>query len=403
MKPFVLLFVLLACLCAAYAQTITQAEWFIRIDPGAGLGNPITVGTPDDSVTLSFTVPTGGLSPGLYRVFVRCRSNSGVWGAPSPRLLTIAPGSGVARLVTAVEYWFDSNAPTFLDVTDDDSITFNQMLSTASLSLGLHKFFLRCRDDLGWWGAPHVALLPVSDSISAVTRLITEVEYWVDGNPPTLVDVEDLAQLSISELVGTSSLTVGLHNVYMRCRDDLGRWGAVERRSLIVTSPFGTSQPRELTAAEFFVNVDPGEGNGVSIPLPQDGTWDEGEETVQTVVTGLPLGLHQVGIRVQDDAGRWSKPVLDSLIVGPILTIRTSGNDVILDWLSGSGADAFHIYRSSTPAGSFAEIDSTTAQTYTDFGIITSNPKSFYQVTFSPRTLSNFRLPNGNSIKKMTQ
>ena len=403
MKPFVLPLVLLVCLCTAYAQTITQAEWFVGTDPGPGLGNPITVSTPDDSVNLSFTIPTGSLSPGLYLAFVRCRSNSGVWGAPSPRLLIIALGSGVARLVTAVEYWFDSNAPTFLDVTDDDSVTFNQILSTASLNPGLHRFYLRCRDDLGRWGAPHVALLVVTGATPPETRLITVIEYWVDNNPPTLLDVTDLAQVNISELVGTSSLAVGLHYVYMRCRDDLGRWGAAERRPLIVTSPFGISESRELTAAEFFVNVDPGPGNGVSIPLPQDGTWDEGEETVQTVITGIPIGLHQVGIRVQDDAGRWSQPMLDSLIVGPVLTVRTSGNDVILDWLSGSGVEAFHIYRASTPTGSFTEIDSTTAQSYTDYGIISTNDRSFYQVTFSPRTMSNFRLPNRNSANKMKQ
>ncbi|MFH1010591.1 MAG: hypothetical protein V1784_05090 [bacterium] len=473
MKQFVLLVALLACVCAACAQTITQAEWFVGTDPGQGLANPITVSTPDDSVNLSFTVPTGSLSPGLYRVFVRCRSNGGVWGAPSPRLLTIVPGSGVARLVTAVEYWFDSGAPTFLDVTDDDSVTFNQilstaslnpglhrfylrcrddlgrwgaahvallvvfgttppvarlvtaveywfdsnaptlldvtdddsvsfdqMLSTASLSPGLHKFFLRCRDDLGRWGSPHIALLVVSDSISAVTRLITAIEYWVDSNAPTFVDVADSAQVNISELVGTSSLDVGLHYVHMRCRDDLGRWGAAERRPLIVTSPFVTSEPRELTAAEFFVNVDPGPGNGVSIPLPQDSLWDEGEETAETVITGIPIGLHRVGIRFRDDLGRWSQPVLDSLIVGPVVTVRPSGNDLILDWLSGSGVDEFYIYRAAIPTGPFAVIDSTAAQTYTDVGITATQAKMFYRVTFSAGALSSFRLPEATPARE---
>jgi len=400
MKPFVLPLILLVCLCAAYAQTITQAEWFVGTDPGQGLANPITVGTPDDSVNLVFTVPTGSLSPGLYRVFLRCRSNSGVWGAPSPRLLTIVPGSGVARLVTAVEYWFDSGTPTFLDVTDGDSIAFDQMLSTASLNPGLHKFFLRCRDDLGRWGAPHVALLVVFGTTPPETRLITAVEYWVDNNPPTLVDVSDSAQVNISEFIGTSSLAVGLHYVYMRCRDDLGRWGAAERRPLIVTSPFVTSEPRELTAAEFFVNVDPGPGNGVSIPLPQDGTWDEGEETAETVITGLPIGLHQVGIRFRDDLGRWSQPVLDSLIVGPVVTIRKLGNDVILDWLSGPGVDQFYIYRAAVPTGPFAVIDSTAAQTYTDVGIIATQAKLFYRVTFSAGAFSSFRLPEATPAKE---
>jgi hypothetical protein len=473
MKQFVLLLALLTCVCAAYAQTITQAEWFIGTDPGPGMGNPITVSTPGDSVNLIFTVSTGSLTPGLYRVFVRCRSDNGVWGAPSPRLLAIAPGSGDARLVTAIEYWFDSDAPTFLDVTDDDSVTLDQILSTASLDPGLHRFFLRCRDDLGRWGKAHCALLPISratppeirlvteveywvddgaptlvdvldsaevsiseligttslegglhrvhircrddlgrwgeahcallsvnDSIPAVPRLITAVEYWVDEDPPTFVDFTDSSEVSISELIGTSALEVGLHYVYLRCRDDLGRWGAAERRPLIVTSPFVAAEPRELTAAEFFVNVDPGAGYGVPIPLPQDSIWDEGEETVETVITGIPIGLHQVGIRFRDDLGRWSQPILDSLIVGPVVTIRPSGNDVILDWLSGSGVSQFYIYRATTPTGSFAVIDSTAEQTYTDVGVAGTEPKMFYQVTFSVEALSSYRLPETPPVRE---
>jgi hypothetical protein len=473
MRRFILPVFLLVCLSAAHAQTITQAEWFVGTDPGPGMGNPITVSTPDDSVDLIFTVPTGSLSPGLYRVFVRCRSDGGVWGAPSPRLLTIVPGARLVRLVTAVEYWFDSEAPTFLDVTDDDSVTFSQILSTASLNPGLHRLFIRyqddlgrwgeahcallsvsratppeirlvteveywvddgspvlvdvldsaevsiselidtspleeglhhvyvrCRDDLGRWGEAHVGLLPVTESVPAVPRLITAVEYWVDEDPPTLVDVTDSTEVSISEVIGTSSLEVGLHYVYMRCLDDLGRWGAAERRPLIVTSPFVASEPRELSAAEFFVNVDPGPGNGVPIPLPQDSVWDEGEETVQTIITGIPIGLHQVGIRFRDDLGRWSMPVLDSLLVGPVVTVQASGDDIILDWLVGSGVDQFYIYRAGIPEGPFAVIDSTTEQTYTDVDITTTEAKQFYRVTFSTEELSTFRLPEPPSARE---
>ncbi|MBM3324248.1 MAG: hypothetical protein FJY66_01120 [Calditrichaeota bacterium] len=146
--------------------------------------------------------------------------------------------------------------------------------------------------------------------------------------------------------------------------------------------------------------MDPGPGNGIAIPLPQDSLWDEGEETVQTVISGVPIGLHQVGIRFRDDLGRWSMPILDSLIVGPVVTIRSSGTDVILDWLSGPGVDQFYIYRATIPQGPFAVIDSTASQTYTDVGITTIQTKMFYQVTFSTEGLSSFRLPEGAPVRE---
>jgi len=474
MRQFILPLALLACLCTAHSQTITQAEWFIGTDPGIGMGNPITVNTPGDSLNLSFTVPTDSLATGLYQLYIRCRDNLGRWGpadrrplvvtyavaSSQPRLITQAEywvdnnpsilvdisdsaqvniselvstqslqaglhyvymryrddlgrwspidkrpllvtlplATSQTHLITRAEYWVDSNPATLVEFTDSTQVSISELVSTQSLGVGIHNMYLRCQDDLGRWSvADRRTMVVTSPAAVSQPRLITQAEYWVDSNPPTLVDVTDSTQVNISELISTQSLEVGLHDVYLRYRDDLGRWGAIDRRPLIVTSPFSAVQLRQIMAAEYFVNVDPGPGNGVAIPLPQDSTWDEGEETVQTILTGVPLGFHLVGIRVRDDVGRWSRAVMDTLLVGPILTVHTSGNNVILDWMSGSGADQFHIYRSSTPSGSFAQIDSTTAQTYTDYGIISTNDRSFYQVTFSPRTLSNFRLPESSS------
>ena len=476
MRPLTIFLVFLAGLEVVYSQTITQAEWFVGTDPGEGLGNSISIGIPDDSVNLGCTVSTGSLNPGLYRVRVRCRSDTGRWGKPTARILLVTPGSGSVRLITACEYWFDNDTPTFLEVGDSNSVNFEQLLNTTFLNPGLHRFYIRYRDDLGRWGAQHGKLLSICNSIPIITQVVTQIKYWVDSNPSTVIDVTDSALVDINELISTLSLDIGLHNLYMQCRDENGRWGSADKRSLIVTSPPGVSQSRYithleywvdggppilvdiidsaqvninefigtlslgiglhdvylrcqddfgrwsgleqrvlivtspvstveqkvLTAAEYFVNVDPGPGNGMPIPLPSDSIWDEGEETVHSVITGLPLGLYLVGMRVQDETGRWSKAVFDSMLVGPILSIGVSGNNIILDWLSGNGAEAFHIYRATTPGGSYIEIDSTTAQTYMDVGIISTDPKGFYWVTFSPRTLSNFCLPNNASTTKVS-
>jgi len=83
-----------------------------------------------------------------------------------------------------------------------------------------------------------------------------------------------------------------------------------------------------------------------------------------------------------------------------VVTVRSSGTDLILDWLSGSGVDEFYIYRAATPTGSFAVIDSTAAQTYTDVGIVATQPKMFYQVTFSAGALSSFRLPEATPARE---
>jgi len=125
------------------------------------------------------------------------------------------------------------------------------------------------------------------------------------------------------------------------------------------------------------VNVDPGPGNGVAIPLPDDGTWDEPQENVSTVLTGLPVGLYLVGFRTRDDAGRWSASTADSLLVGPVLVISSSGNDVVLNWQSGGGVSQYKIYRAPS-------------------GALNAAATEYYRVTFQTTTLSDFRLPRGS-------
>jgi hypothetical protein len=162
---------------------------------------------------------------------------------------------------------------------------------------------------------------------------------------------------------------------------------------LIVSSPFVGGSDHALAAAEYFVNVDPGEGNGVAIPLPDDAAWDEGEEQSSIVLTGLPIGLHLVGIRTQDDSGRWSKAVTDSIIVGPVLVVHSVGSDIVLDWQSGPGVDHFNVFRGTRPDSTLTQIGSTAGTTYTDIGILSDAEKNFYRVTFNTFTLSTFRMP----------
>jgi hypothetical protein len=90
MKFLSLLIVLLCVVVAtAVAHTITQAEYFIDADPGAGNGFPLAI-TQGSSVTLADSVPVNGLSPGLHKLFVRMKRDDGVWTDP---------------LVTVVSQW----------------------------------------------------------------------------------------------------------------------------------------------------------------------------------------------------------------------------------------------------------------------------------------------------------
>ena len=373
-------------------RLVTQFEY--QVDNGAW--TPVN---PPDAPTISInqTVSTAGLTFGLHQLRIRVSDDAGRTGvATNGYFFIIDPTNpGVARLVTTFAYRIDDGAWTVVDPADAAQVNINEVVSTTGLSFGLHKLFLRVNDDAGRTGAATNGYFFILDPVHpSVLRLVTQIQYWFNAQTPTTLDVTDEPSVNFDQIVATATLPIGLNRFNIRAIDDLGRTGAATNASLVVIAPFGPGSPRYLTAAEFFVNVDPGAGNGVPIYLPADGAFDENSEVIDTVLTTLPIGFHRIGFRTRDDLGRWSAPEIDSLLIGPILVIRRAGSNVVLNWQSGPGVNQFKIYRAPIVNGTYALLDSTAGVTYTDAGIIDTQTKQFYRVTFETTGLSPFRMPD---------
>ncbi|MBL0063219.1 MAG: hypothetical protein IPP40_17485 [bacterium] len=481
MKKILLLFTLLAMCSLAFAQRalVTQCEWFTGADPGVGNGNAISIGSPDPSEALAFSIATGSMNAGdLVRAKIRCKIDSlrsgatNVWGVATDGFVLLSPATGSARvvtimgyqwnngtfnnvdvvdagitnfaqglsttglpdglnrlriraiddlgrtgvvvdgfvvisntagfanrLVTQMEYRFDSGTFTPVDVADGGIVNLNEIVATTGLTNGVHRFQVRSTDDLGRVGQVHDGYLVISNTAGSSPRVATSMEYRIDGGSYTNFDYPDNGIISFNEIISTNALAIGLHQIDFRTLDDLGRVGQPHRAFLIVSSPFVGGVNHTVVAAEVFVGSDPGPGNGVDIPLPQDGAFNEGTEDFLQVYTDFPVGYYRVGFRIQTDDGRWSQPEYDSLLVGPILTIFPSGNDAVLNWTFPDGIDKYYVYRAAATAGPFNVIDSTTARTYTDTGIVTTQDKSFYYVTFRDDSV-HIQQPGGTPVSR---
>lgn len=67
----------------------------------------------------------------------------------------------------------------------------------------------------------------------------------------------------------------------------------------------------------------------------------------------------------------------------PVITIKSSGNDIILNWAS-TGAPYYKVYSSTNPNGPFSTlVGSTSSTSYTHVGIVTTVPNNFYIVVSS--------------------
>ncbi|MBK6765257.1 MAG: hypothetical protein IPG71_02770 [bacterium] len=387
---------------------------FVLLSPAAGTARLVTsmayqwnngaftnIDVADAASTpLNEIVATTGLPDGLNRLRIRATDDLGRTGVVVNGFVVVSNTSGYAnRLVTQFEYRFDGGAFAPVDVADGGIVSLNQILATTGLTDGLHRLQVRTTDDLGRVGPVHDGYLVISNTSSNSPRLVTSMEYRIDGGAFVPFDYPDNGIVNFSEIISTNALAIGLHQVDFRSLDDLGRVGPVHRAFLIVSSPFVGGVEHEIVAAEVFIGADPGVGNGIEIPLPQDGVFDEGNEDFLQVYTDFPVGYYRVGFRTQDEAGRWSQAEYDSLLVGPILVISSAGNDAILNWQFPDGIDQYYVYRSANTAGPFSVIDSTTARTYTDTGIFTLQDKGFYYVTFRDDSIS-IQQPGGTPVAR---
>ena len=130
----------------------------------------------------------------------------------------------------------------------------------------------------------------------------TEVfgEYFFDRDPgygkASSLPMADWG--SSDYALSTAGIAPGAHILYLRCRDEYGRWSATVSRPMCVLS-----YPDIVAAEYFFDNESAGIGQRKPITLP-DGKFRELTFDVET--EGLTPGRHQLTVRIMDKFGRWS-------------------------------------------------------------------------------------------------
>lgn len=219
----------------------------------------------------------------------------------------------VQRNVVAAEYSLNTpvapgaGTPLALSAGPDPSLSV--ILPVAALGVGLHKVFLRFKDASGRWSAAEMRLFRTSPTWSPQPLpQITAAEAFVDTDPGagngTALDLAAGPDVSILDQLDSAPLAGGFHTVGVRVRDNLGRWSQVEKRLTLLRPVEPPTEQPQVTAAEVFVDSDPGPGNGAPLTVGPGGEVNLAEGVdVSTVAPGL----HTLNLRVRDDSGRWSQ------------------------------------------------------------------------------------------------
>ena len=264
-----------------------------------------------------------------YTYFVRAFNNSAESPSSNQVVVNTEP---TGDTIISAEYFID-NDPGFGNGTvllaDDglfDSYREQTHLTvdTANLSIGLHTLYMRMKNDKGDWSIPRGIIFEVTGN-----KTVSNAEYFVDtdpgagkGVPMSAIDGNfDEIREALGGNLDTSGLALGTHTLWIRSKYSEGEWGAAR------SYKFEVRNPPIIKEAEFFVDDDPGTGNGNTMEAT-DSSFDSSlEEVSGTIATSaLNIGEHTVHVRAKDSYSRWGEAVGTTFFVTPPLPKAVTGS-----------------------------------------------------------------------------
>lgn len=137
---------------------------------------------------------------------------------------------------------------------------------------------------------------------------IVKIEYFFGLDPGfgLAVPVPFARSGNISDLtfiVDVSGLQKGLHYFQIRSQDATGQWSIVNKR-MVYREVSSTAAVPNIGYIEYFIDTDPGTGEGTRIPITEDAKVENLTTTID--ISALSQGGHYLYVRTRDTEGRFS-------------------------------------------------------------------------------------------------
>jgi subtilisin family serine protease len=218
--------------------------------------------------------------------------------------IDIDPGQGMGNQIPATDEAFDSNF---------ENIEFDITLPS-DIKIGPHFIYIRAKNNNDVWGLSRKCQVLVVGH-----KNVQKAEFFIDHDPgqgmgtPLSPDDgifdEAVENLQIENL-DTSQLSIGMHRLFIRAQNSEQTWGKPHKYL------FEIIEPTLISQAEFFVDNDPGHGNGYTLS-PQDNFFDSHEENLTATLNTFDLnhGEHQLFVRSKGSNTGWSQNVLATIMI----------------------------------------------------------------------------------------
>ena len=292
------------------ASDIIEAEYFFNQDPGIGTGTAIDV-VDGAIVNETLSIPISSLSVGTHRLFVRTKNSANEYSLYDHKTFRVAhiPDNNTSDIIEA-EYFFNQDPGigmgTAIDVVDGAIVNETLSIPISSLSVGTHRLFVRTKNSANEYSLYDHKTFRVAHIPDNNTSDIIEAEYFFNQDPGigmgTAIDVVDGAIVNETLSMPISSLSVGTHRLFVRAKNSANEYSLYDHKTFRVAH-IPDNNTFDIVAAEYFIDVDPGIGNGNTLGVSGDSI----DSVVMAVTPGsITQGDHFLYIRVQNSQGDWS-------------------------------------------------------------------------------------------------
>ncbi|MFB6320201.1 T9SS type A sorting domain-containing protein [Saccharicrinis sp. FJH54] len=133
-------------------------------------------------------------------------------------------------------------------------------------------------------------------------QTLTQGEFFVDNDPGYgngyLMGFTPSESLTLVSELSLETVTPGFHTLYYRLKDDVNGWGQTFYQNVFVSVP-----SQSITRAEYFIDSDPGYGNGISL---FNGSSDVADMHTVIPLSDINPGYHVLFYRSKDE-GSWGE------------------------------------------------------------------------------------------------
>ncbi|MDG2449808.1 MAG: hypothetical protein P8M34_09215 [Saprospiraceae bacterium] len=226
-------------------------EYFIDTDPGYDNGNPLGVsnGTESDA---NYTINLTGINLGIHTLYVRAKNKNGVWSFIQKRSFYVFDGgvAGTSEL-DYLEYFIDAD-PGYdngepLGVSNSTDSDANYTIDLNGLAPGIHTLYVRAKNQSGLWSFIQKRMFYVFEGSGLEEPEIVEIEYYIDDEPglgnasKIAFTPDDTVEVNLS--LNAADFT-GNNFIYVRAKDNYGRWSFTVRDTLNWTDNMIDLMPR---------------------------------------------------------------------------------------------------------------------------------------------------------------